>query len=34
LVEREEIKEIGYDNIERGLDYKNAVVMVALDKQS
>jgi S-adenosylmethionine synthetase len=33
-VVREAIKEVGYDNIEKGLDYKSCTVIVALDKQS
>lgn len=31
---RQAIKEVGYDSIEKGLDYKNTTVMVALDQQS
>lgn len=31
---RQAIKEVGYDSIEKGLDYKNSTVMVALDTQS
>ncbi|KAL4493510.1 hypothetical protein ABPG72_007518 [Tetrahymena utriculariae] len=31
---RQAIKEVGYDDIEKGLDYKNTVIMVALDQQS
>lgn len=31
---RQAIKEVGYDSIEKGLDYKNTTVMVAIDTQS
>ncbi len=29
---RNAIKEIGYDDMSKGFDYKNAVVVVAIDK--
>ncbi|CAD8120895.1 unnamed protein product [Paramecium sonneborni] len=31
---RDAIKKVGYDSIEKGLDYKNALVVVSLDQQS
>ncbi|CAK58556.1 unnamed protein product (macronuclear) [Paramecium tetraurelia] len=31
---REAIKNVGYDNISKGLDYKNASIIVSLDQQS
>lgn len=31
---REAIKEVGYDSVEKGIDYKSCTVIVALDKQS
>ncbi|CAK85222.1 unnamed protein product (macronuclear) [Paramecium tetraurelia] len=31
---REAIKQVGYDNISKGLDYRNASVIVSLDQQS
>jgi len=31
---RDAIKYVGYDDIQKGFDYKNATVMVALDSQS
>jgi S-adenosylmethionine synthetase len=33
-VARKAIKEVGYDRIEVGMDYKNATIIVAMDKQS
>lgn len=31
---RQAICEIGYDSMEKGFDYKNATIMIAIDKQS
>jgi S-adenosylmethionine synthetase len=31
---RQAIKEVGYDDIKKGMDYKNCTVMVNLDVQS
>lgn len=33
-VVRKAIQEIGYDHMDKGFDYKSAMVMVAIDKQS
>jgi len=34
LIARQAIKEIGYDDMRKGFDFKSAVVLVALDVQS
>jgi S-adenosylmethionine synthetase len=34
LITRQAIKEVGYDSLDIGMDYKTATVIVALDKQS
>jgi len=31
---RQAIKTVGYDDLKKGMDYKNCTVMVALDVQS
>lgn len=33
-IARHAIKEVGYDSVDVGMDYKTAVVIVAIDKQS
>ena len=33
-IARQAIKEIGYDSVDVGMDYKTATVIVAIDKQS
>lgn len=31
---RESIKDIGYDNLEQGMDYRNSSILTAIDQQS
>jgi S-adenosylmethionine synthetase len=31
-IARQAIKEVGYDDMKKGFDYKNATVIVAIDK--